>query len=286
MNRLHASWAVAVVLVTACAGTARATPILYAAADDVLYTLNTTTGAVDSVIGPIALEVTGLAFHPTTGVLYGTTSNLSPSNPRSLITIDPNTGVGTLIGSTSGHVMTDIAFDSSGTLYGWSGWRDRGTSDLNTINLTTGAATIVGDFGGDTSGNGLAFDSSGTLYADLRFPVPGSTHTINPATGLATGTIAKIGVSSSSFFNAMAYDPDTGLLFGMSRQNPGFTLFTMDPNTGVVTQLGVEQFSIRFDALAFVTTAIPEPSSLALLAFGAIGLVASRRILRRTRSEC
>ena len=243
------------------AETTEAAPILYASGDGILYTMDTTTGLVDSTIGPIGFRVTGLAFHPTTGVLYGTTSNNSTASPRSLITIDPTTGVGTLIGSTSGDVMTDIAFNSAGTLYGWSGWRDRGTSDLNTIDLTTAAATILGDFGEDTSGNGLAFDGSGTLYADLRFPTPGFVHTIDPATGLAAGTTAKTGgFSPSQFFNSMTFDPTSGLMFGISRQFPLWTLMTFDTTTGSVTQIGPEQSLIRFDALAFQTTVVPEPA--------------------------
>ncbi|MCW5963394.1 MAG: hypothetical protein KIT83_05100 [Bryobacterales bacterium] len=44
-----------------------------------------------------------MAFHPTTGVLYGSANNNSPTNPRSLVIIDPLTGEVTLVGSYRSH---------------------------------------------------------------------------------------------------------------------------------------------------------------------------------------
>ena len=140
--------------------------VLYAAngADGTLsnlYILNAATGAVSSTVGPIGFGVTGLAFHPTTGELYGvTTVENSPPQPQpSLIRINPSTGAGTLIGplgpvgclvppANSTKPVTDITFRADGTLFGWS----RCTDDLVTINLATGLATIVADSGLSTSG--------------------------------------------------------------------------------------------------------------------------------------
>src|SRR3954447_24168376 len=62
-----------------------------------LYTINTTTGNA-SLIGSIGFAVTGLAFDPLTGILFGSTSRNSIS-PGSLITINPATGAGTLVGA-------------------------------------------------------------------------------------------------------------------------------------------------------------------------------------------
>ena len=83
-----------------------------------LYLLDPETGAVICTVGPIGFAVTGLAVHPITGVLYGSTGNASPTSPRSLITIDKATGAGTVVGSFGipSHTMPDLTFTSDGTL--------------------------------------------------------------------------------------------------------------------------------------------------------------------------
>ena len=59
-----------------------------------LYVINQATGAIVQTIGPIGFAVTGLAFHPGTGVLYGTTG--AENDPPALIRINTTTGAGTL----------------------------------------------------------------------------------------------------------------------------------------------------------------------------------------------
>src|SRR5579885_3417804 len=125
-----------------------------------LYVLDPATGAVVRTVGPIGFAVTGMAFDPLTGVLYGVSAPRG-TNTRQLITINPATGAGTLIGPL-GVVMDDIAFEGDGTLFGWSG-RISG-SDLYRINLTTGAATKVGEAGITDVGVGFTINPSGTPY--------------------------------------------------------------------------------------------------------------------------
>ena len=115
--------------------------------------------------GTPALHVSGLAVHPTTGVLYGFLNtqdpidcNLAPSGSGTLITIDKATGAATVVGSMGAAdiVATDITFDPFGTLYAW----DKVGTDLYTLDTTTGAATQVAEcscFPGDRIG--LAVDS-------------------------------------------------------------------------------------------------------------------------------
>src|SRR5262249_40882173 len=128
------------------------------------YILNPANGAVVQTLGSIGFSVTGLAVHPLTGVLYGSTGNASSNAPGSLIRIDKATGAGTLIGSFRfpGQTMADLTFTSDGTLYGWLPFKTSVNSeDLYTINLTTGAATKVGESslpGGN--GDGLAANNS------------------------------------------------------------------------------------------------------------------------------
>jgi len=59
----------------------------------VVVRVNPANGAVlGSFAVPFATATAGLAIHPTTGVWYGITAGLSPTVPRSLVTVDPRTG--------------------------------------------------------------------------------------------------------------------------------------------------------------------------------------------------
>src|SRR5262245_34944671 len=124
-----------------------------------LYILDPLTGGVVSVVGPIGFAVTGLAVHPITGDLYGSTANLDPNVAGSFIRINKATGHGTLIGS-YGIVGTlvDITFTSDGTAYGWA----QPNRALYTVNLATGKATRVGNFTipFSTFGGGIAASAS------------------------------------------------------------------------------------------------------------------------------
>lgn len=117
---------------------------------------------MDSLNNPYA--ITGLAFQPGTGTLYGATSSGSGTNPASLVTINPITGRVTEIGFFGGSAkFGDIKFDpTSGILYGST----TSGGNLYTINLATGAATKVGVDSGITThgGHSLAFNSAGTAF--------------------------------------------------------------------------------------------------------------------------
>src|SRR5438067_9528000 len=58
-----------------------------------LYVLNPATGAMVQDVGPLNdafganYDVTGLAFQPTTGLLYGSTGNSNAANAAKLITV-------------------------------------------------------------------------------------------------------------------------------------------------------------------------------------------------------
>jgi hypothetical protein len=78
-------------------------------------------------------------------------------------TVDTATGATTVIGN-MGNVMTDIAFDPTGHLFGIT------STALYSINTTTAASALVGSFGSQaayssTTINSLVFDNSGNLYA-------------------------------------------------------------------------------------------------------------------------
>ena len=251
-----------------------------------LYILNPANGAVIQDVGPLhdALNVnypvTGLAFHPTTGVLYGSTGNNNPSladTDARLVTINPANGLVSVIGSfnagptnSSGNpaTMADIGFDAAGNLYGVT---SIGGPNLYSINLATGQATLVGPNGVATSttGGGLAISSGNVFYG-----TPSSTRfgTYNSGTGAYTN-IGNPAKPAGGGYGALDFDGN--VLYGLNvgaGSPPPTHLVTIDPATGTVTDLGASANSL--DAIAFQ---IPEPGTLVLFVAGFAGIVGRRR---------
>ncbi|MCI0457349.1 MAG: DUF4394 domain-containing protein [Gemmataceae bacterium] len=247
-----------------------------------LYIINPATGAVQQTVGPIGFGVTGLAFDPTTGTLYGSTG--AASRTQGLITINLTTGAGTLVGefNLGGETMADIAFDSAGNLFGWA---EPGSDDLFSINKATGAATSVGESGLATALSGLAISPSGTVFFGGANSVNGlGLVSLDPTTGAVTGSVpftSALNVGLGLSFN------DTGVLFGIERvDTTNRNLVTINTTTGALTTVGPTVNNL--DALAFQPgsqqpAVIPEPTSLAL--FGAVTVVAAVSYARWRRKQ-
>src|SRR5262245_60626557 len=248
-----------------------------------LYIIDQSTGAVVQDIGPlndgasVNYPITGLAFSPTTGQLYGSTGNAG-SVDAMLVRINPTTAAVTVVGpfnagptNSSGvpTTMADIAFDAAGNLYGVA---SIGGPNLYSINATTGQATLVGANGVSTSttGGGLAISSSGVFYGT---PTASRFGTYNSTTGAFTN-IANPTKPAGGGYGALAFDGS--VLYGLnvgSGSPPPTHLVTIDPATGVVTDIGVSLNSL--DAIAFQ---IPEPGTLVMTLVGLIaGLLGRRR---------
>ena len=243
-----------------------------------LYTLDPTTGAATLIGATGTSHVTGLAVHPTTGVLYGVRSDISGSGDTQLLTINKMTGAATVLGTT-GHQIPDITFRSDGTLFGWSETPSDalGNDDLLTIDLISGAATKVGDSGVGTSATGLGFDSSDVLWLKNSSVL----HTVDPVSGLASAVLLVLNQSPN---NILEFDPSTNIPFTITRiggQGGGTSLLqTFDIVTGNVTLVG-DTGVARLSALAFGpdNVAIPEPitAALGLMGLGVLGMATRRR---------
>ena len=256
----------------------RAEAALYAAtaagAAGHLYILDPATGAMQQDIGSlndtngVNYPITGLAFHPTTGELYGSTGNNPSSTAGLLVKIDPATATVTLVGAFNTGVsnssgvpatMGDLCFDSSGNLYGVA---TIGGPQLYSINPTTGQATVVGSTGlTSTTGGGLAISSDGTFYGT---PTASRFGTYNPATGafvnVANPTkIVGGGYGALSFNGSVLYGLNVG-----SGSPPPTHIVTIS-TAGVVTDVGVSVNSL--DAIAFSPVA-PATPSLAIVKSG------------------
>jgi len=255
----------ALVALVGLAGQANAS-ILYGATSaghGELYILNPATGGALTDVGPLNdgaatnYSVTGLAFDPTSGLLYGSTGGVSGTK---LLTINPATATVTVVGSygAASATMTDLAFDPSGNLYGVS---SSGGANLYSINKATAAATEVGASGiSFTEGGGLAISSGDVFYAA---PIPGDYGTYNSTTGTYTQITAPATPAGGGSYAALAFDGNT--LYGdnlITSPNGVTHLVTIDPTTGTVTDIGPS--ITHLDALA-VSVPAPEPSAITLL---------------------
>jgi PKD repeat protein len=230
---------------------------LYAARDvgstSDLYLVDPVTAALTS-IGDIGDSMSGMAWDPTTGVLYGCTAGSTSANPQSLLTIDRSTGAGTLVGG-FGRQMHDLAFDTDGNLWG---------VDTNgrvcQIDKATGTVTHV--FSGGTYGGGIDFDSGGTLWRVGDRLLNDST--VDTSDG--TQTIAST-VSDSTQKKTGKFDPNDLFWLGSPGGVGGGAtdLTTVDAPSGTVTE--INPFSpVTIGALAWYNeTPIPPNFSAALV---------------------
>lgn len=271
--KLQALLGLALGSVLALAGQVQAT--LYGAtasgAAGNLYVLDPTNGSVIQNVGPTNdslatnYPITGLAVHPITGVLYGSTGNNPSATAALLLTIDPVTALVTVIGSynagptnTGGTpaTMTDLAFDAAGNLYGIG---SIGGPQLYSINTATAQATVIGTTGlTSTTGGGLDINLSGQAYGT---PTASRFGTYDLVTGAYTN-IADPVKPGGGAYAALAFD-ENGVLYGLNSASgspPPTFLVIIDPATGAVTSLGGSVTSL--DAIAFT---VPEPGSVAIL---------------------
>jgi hypothetical protein len=250
-----------------------------------LYVLNPATGGMIQDVGPLndALNVnygvTGLAFNPVNGLLYGSTANADPATAAKLITINPLTGSVTVIGDFNvtggglGATMADIGFDSAGHLYGIG---SKGGPQLYSIDLLTGQATLVGAGSGltSTTGGGLAISPSGGFFGT---PTASRFGTYDSTTGAYSNITNPVKPGGGAY---AALDFDGNVLYGLNSgvgTPPSTHLVTIDTVTGAVTDLGSSVPAL--DAIAFQN--VPEPGTMTLLFAGIVLAVVAKKNHRK-----
>jgi hypothetical protein len=237
-----------------------------------LYRLNPATGAVIQDIGPLNdvtglnYPITGLAFHPTTGMLYGSTGNNPSTTAARFVRINPATAQVTVIGSfnagptnASGTpaTMADLSFDSTGNLYGVG---SIGGPQLYSINLATGQATVVGNTGiTSTTGGGIEISTTGAIFGT---PTASRFGTYDGVTGAFMNIANPDKPAGGGGYGALTFIGNT--LYGLNvgpGSPPPTHLVTINTTTGAVTDIGASPNSL--DAIAF--RSIPEPTTLTLV---------------------
>jgi hypothetical protein len=163
------------------------------------------------------------------GVLFGATGGESGS----IITIDVNSGVETLVGTLQSGAVVALEFGGDPvSLYGIYLVADDEPSQLGTINQENGEFTVVAPTGYTKYGrvDGLAFDSrTGTMYGVGPGLKGIELMTIDLATGVAT-EVGPTGVTSQIF--ALEFGPD-GSLYGATDEG---TLVTINTATGEASE--------------------------------------------------
>ncbi len=211
-----------------------------------LVTLNTNTGAVLTSVNFSVSGIESLAI-ASDGTLYGATQG-------ALYTIDPLTGLATLVGSFNnsaiGNSGQNIRFGSDGNLYDTDGGVSANNTDLFQISTVNGQATLMGVV---TNFPGLCLENSGSqLY----------------------GVGIQLGSASSLFQDLVGID--------LSSLSPGGTNSDGSP-LDVSYNLLTANFpnNYNFSSADLFVVPVPEPSSVALsIMGGAIFLMISRSRMR------
>jgi uncharacterized repeat protein (TIGR01451 family) len=209
----------------------------------VLYALNDTTdqlGTIDLVTGAFtglvscppgggAANWTGLAIDPVSGVFYGSTAT-------QLFTIDPATGVSTLVGTYGVTTMIAIAVNGEGLMYG----HDITNDSIYQVDPATGVATLVGPTGYAANyAQGMDFDNQdGTLYIWLYI---GSGANVYGTVDLATGAVTPIAVDSPLGEFEGATQTTAG-------PPPDLTWLSEDPLEGTVAPGTCQDVLVTFDS--------------------------------------
>ena len=184
----------------------------------------------------LSLAFTGVGSAEGPGLIYGTALG-----GTKLVAFDLNAGKVTVIGDIGYPGSLSLAFcGPAGKPYTITNMSDPAKAQLATLNLGTGAATLVGSpLGQDLLIMGMTCSPDGILYAvgqATASPNFNSLYTVDRETGLAsrvgsTGVVVKGGVYSG-FFMALHFAPD-GTLYGANTS----ALYTIDPSTAEATKV-------------------------------------------------
>ena len=216
-----------------------------------LYMLDPDTGTAELVgfpgitNGQGSMSLTGIDFHPQTGVLYAVVGG--SGSGADLITINTTTGMGTLVGPIRGSGFDaanrdprsgcgSLAFMPDGRLFAgcWEGGTPEGK--IVEINPATGAVLAVNRTTNGELLTGLACSREGVLWGARGGNIdegPAIIHTLDPDTGTITSTLALSDADAA--VSSLAFAPDGTLYASLPLER---TLATISTASGTVTDVG------------------------------------------------
>jgi hypothetical protein len=289
--RIHSILIVAaLVLVTFGASPLMAAPVLYGLGNtdlnqaidhSFLYTINTTTGAA-TLVGDTGSNLRGLAYNPFTGKAYASLAEREVSG--GLYEINLATGAATFIGGTQN--FSEMEFDASGNLFGYGSRQSGSAYDFFKIDVNTGVGTLLNSNAlnpGNHALFGIAYSSADNemyLYQQWFTGSGGEgLWTVDTTDGTVTSVVSGV---LQQFRPDIAAD-DSGNLYAIDRNNVT-SLYTLDKTTGNTAAIGSNGVGLNSIAFTGDVTAVPEPSSLSLMALAAAGF-AGDRLRRRKRGR-
>jgi hypothetical protein len=168
--------------------------------------------------------------------LYGATS------AGQLVKINTVTGAGTLVGNIGFGTIEAIDSLSDGTLVGIAN-----ANQLIKIDKFTGAGQLIGPVTGFAWVEGLAFSfNTGILYGSATVGPQADANrliTINPATGQPTSVAPSFYGPNFGDVDGLAVSAG-GTIYGSHINTPSPSLFSVNPVTGVGTQVGTLSMAV------------------------------------------
>jgi hypothetical protein len=181
-----------------------------------------------TIIGPQAGNLYGLEYDPIAQTIWAVNDTFG------LGQLNKTTGVFTstvtITGVSAGQSPTGLTFQTAASPW-YLSTSDGTTSQLYTVNSTTGVATLVGAMGVPLIID-IAINASGQMYAhDISTD---SIYTVNTGTGVAT-LVGATGVAAN-FAQGMEFDKTTGVLYAWLYEGAGVNRFaTINLATGAAT---------------------------------------------------
>lgn len=134
---------------------------------------------------------------------------------------------------------------------------------------------------GDTSTEGFYNDEDGTTTGLVVYALNTATTTFGDglfAAANGNATIEKASFASFSAADNLGVDVTGGVIgFLTGNGNWGYVEFDWNATSSELTILSAKVESVVGDTITFTPTVVPEPSALAMLSLGAVGLMMRRR---------
>jgi hypothetical protein len=185
------------------------------------------------VIGTLfRLAFAALALAVVAPAQAGTLIGLSSSDPGTLYRVDQATGAATLLTDLSGSDFSSFVGLEvlRGTVYATDVVPAAGGNfSFGSIDLNTGAFTVINDQAGSANWHGLAASQADNLL----YSVDLDSGNFNLLSVTPTGTVNVIG-ATGLFITGMAFDDANSILYGVDGSN----LYTINVGTGASTVVG------------------------------------------------